>query len=88
MIILFYWKNRKIFIFISTYSFFNRLFQRKNLNLFHYIYLHCKAELEKMFETNDHLIIGYFNIRGKAQVPRLLCEYCNIPYQNKFYSPK
>lgn len=29
--------------------------------------------------------IGYYPIRGKAQVPRLICEYLRIPYEDKLY---
>ena len=41
-----------------------------------------------MATRKDEIEISYFPIRGKAQVPRLLCEYFNINYSNKFYSPK
>ncbi len=41
-----------------------------------------------MNKVEQELIIGYFNIRGKAQVPRFLCEYSKIPYTNKFYTAK
>lgn len=30
--------------------------------------------------------IGYFPIRGKAQVCRLLCEYLNVNYTDKLFS--
>jgi glutathione S-transferase len=33
------------------------------------------------------LIIGYYRFRGKAQVPRLLCEYLELPYQDLFLDP-
>jgi hypothetical protein len=28
------------------------------------------------------IIIGYYKLRGKAQVPRLLCEYLKIDYKD------
>ena len=31
------------------------------------------------------LTIGYYPIRGKAQVPRLLCEYLAVPYEDKIF---
>ncbi len=32
--------------------------------------------------TSPTIIIGYYNLRGKAQVPRLLCEYLQIDYKD------
>jgi hypothetical protein len=34
------------------------------------------------------LTIGYFGIRGKAQVCRLLCEYLKLPYQDRYFTPE
>lgn len=34
----------------------------------------------------SNLIIGYYNIRGKAQVPRLLLEYLEIEYVDKIFT--
>lgn len=31
--------------------------------------------------------IGYFGIRAKAQVCRLLCEYLALPYHDHFFTP-
>lgn len=30
--------------------------------------------------------IGYYPIRGKAQVCRLLCEYLGVEYKDKIYT--
>lgn len=30
--------------------------------------------------------IGYYELRGRAQVPRLLCEFLGVNYQDKIYS--
>jgi len=30
-------------------------------------------------------IIGYFRLRGRAQVPRLLLEYLNVPYKDLIF---
>lgn len=30
--------------------------------------------------------IGYYPIRGKAQVCRLLCEYLNVDYADQLFS--
>ena len=32
------------------------------------------------------ITIGYYPIRGKAQVPRLLCEYLGVPYEDQLFS--
>lgn len=42
---------------------------------------------EELKETN-HMIIGYYPLRGKAQVCRLLCEYLHIPYKDLLFTPK
>ena len=34
----------------------------------------------------SQLVIGYYPLRGKAQVCRLLCEYLGVPYEDKLYS--
>ncbi len=34
------------------------------------------------------LEIGYFAVRAKAQVSRLLCEYLNLPYKDILFTPK
>ena len=38
--------------------------------------------------AGNKMIIGYYPIRGKAQVPRLLCEYLKLPYVNLLFNPK
>ncbi len=30
--------------------------------------------------TSPLITIGYYKLRGKAQVPRLLCEYLKVEY--------
>jgi glutathione S-transferase len=32
--------------------------------------------------------IGYFGIRAKAQVCRLLCEHLGLPYRDRFFTPE
>lgn len=32
------------------------------------------------------IVIGYYNLRGKAQVPRLLCEYLHVDYRDELMS--
>jgi hypothetical protein len=31
--------------------------------------------------------IGYYPLRGKAQLCRLLCEYLHLPYVDQFFTP-
>lgn len=33
------------------------------------------------------MLIGYYPIRGKAQICRLLCEYLRIPYKDLLFTP-
>ena len=40
---------------------------------------------EKDPSSESELIIGYYPIRGKAQVPRLMCEYLGVKYQDALY---
>ena len=39
---------------------------------------------DEVNQQNSQLIIGYYPIRGKAQIIRLICEYLHINYRNKF----
>jgi hypothetical protein len=32
------------------------------------------------------IVIGYYNLRGKAQVPRLLLEYLGVEYEDKLFT--
>lgn len=32
------------------------------------------------------ITIGYYKLRGKAQVPRLLCEYLQIEYKDELFT--
>jgi len=34
------------------------------------------------------LKIGYYALRGRAQVPRLLLEYLKVPYENELFRTK
>lgn len=34
------------------------------------------------------MVIGYFGIRAKAQVCRLLCEHLGLPYRDQFFTPQ
>lgn len=34
------------------------------------------------------IVIGYFGVRAKAQVCRLLCEYLELPYRDRFFTPE
>jgi hypothetical protein len=36
----------------------------------------------------DCIVIGYFGIRAKAQVCRLLCEHLQLPYRDRFFTPE
>lgn len=31
------------------------------------------------------MVLGYYPIRGKAQVPRLICEFLGISYRDELY---
>lgn len=33
------------------------------------------------------MTIGYYPLRGKAQICRLLCEYLRVPYVDHFFTP-
>ena len=33
------------------------------------------------------MTIGYYPLRGKAQICRLLCEYLHVPYVDRFFTP-
>lgn len=32
------------------------------------------------------IIIGYYNLRGKAQASRLICEYLGVNYKDKLFT--
>ena len=34
------------------------------------------------------MVIGYFGVRAKAQVCRLLCEYLELPYRDQYFTPE
>jgi hypothetical protein len=35
----------------------------------------------------EALVIGYYPFRAKGQVSRLLCEYLQLPYRDRFFTP-
>lgn len=37
---------------------------------------------------SDCFTIGYFGIRAKAQVCRLLCEHLGLPYRDLYFTPE
>ena len=39
-------------------------------------------------QESNRMIIGYYPIRGKAQICRLLCEYLHLPYFDVLFTPK
>jgi hypothetical protein len=45
-------------------------------------------DFDKALPQNDNptIIIGYYKLRGKAQVPRLLCEYLKIDYKDELFT--
>jgi hypothetical protein len=36
---------------------------------------------------DEEIVIGYFEMRAKAQVCRLLCEYLQLKYTDRFFTP-
>ncbi len=38
-------------------------------------------------DKQEPLVIGYFGIRAKAQVCRLLCEHLGLPYRDLHFTP-
>lgn len=47
-----------------------------------------KHENIEQTDKQDKLKIGYFALRGRAQVPRLLLEYLKVPYEDELFSTK
>ena len=43
---------------------------------------------ENYWNATDCMIIGYYPLRGKAQICRLLCEYLHLPYKDLLFTPK
>ena len=37
---------------------------------------------------DSRMVIGYFGVRAKAQVCRLLCEYLELPYRDQYFTPE
>ena len=37
---------------------------------------------------SKNLLLGYWNIRGRGNVVRNLLHYCNVPYEQKFYTKR
>lgn len=45
-----------------------------------------EVKKEKLVKKEKpEITIGYYPIRGKAQVPRLLCEYLKVPYEDQLF---
>ena len=42
-------------------------------------------EEKNIEEGAGQLIMGYYPIRGKAQVPRLICEFLGVNYRDELY---
>ena len=38
--------------------------------------------------SSKKVILGYYPIRGKIQICRLLCEYLKIDYQDLLFTPE
>lgn len=38
--------------------------------------------------SKKKITLGYYPLRGKCQVCRLLCEYLHLPYTNLFFTPQ
>lgn len=43
---------------------------------------------EKYLNNYDGLILGYYPLRGKMQVCRLLCEYLHLNYKDLLFTPQ
>ena len=63
------------------------------INLKKYI-IYIKFNIrKKVMSTKDiqnygGLILGYYPLRGKIQICRLLCEYLHINYKDLLFTPK
>jgi len=44
-----------------------------------------KTKSDEKDEKKEGIILGYWKIRGLAQPIRLLLEYQNVPYSDKYY---
>jgi hypothetical protein len=42
----------------------------------------------KGIQNYGGLILGYYSLRGKIQICRLLCEYLHISYKDLLFTPK
>ena len=38
-------------------------------------------------KADSKMILGYYPIRAKGQIPRLLCEYLELPYKDLLFTP-
>jgi hypothetical protein len=38
-------------------------------------------------QEESPVVIAYYPLRARAQIPRLLCEYLHIPYVDRFFTP-
>jgi glutathione S-transferase len=48
--------------------------------------LSSSASENRRSKHENRIVVGYYNLRGKAQVCRLLCEYLGVEYQDKLFS--
>lgn len=69
--------SRKLSLFIRFYY--------KKVLMVYYKYQPMK-ESNKL-DSSDKILIGYYDLRGKVQVCRLLCEYTELAYRNVFFTP-
>lgn len=37
--------------------------------------------------NTEPMVMGYYPLRAKCQVSRLLCEYLHLPYRDRFFTP-
>lgn len=49
-------------------------------------HLSSSASESKRSKNEHRIVIGYYNLRGKAQVCRLLCEYLGVDYKDKLFT--
>lgn len=44
--------------------------------------------MSEKYYSFEGIKLGYYGIRGKAQVCRLLCEYMHLPYIDILFTPQ
>lgn len=55
---------------------------------FNYFNIRKKAMTTKGIENYDGIILGYYPLRGKIQICRLLCEYLHVGYKDLLFTPQ